>query len=135
GCANRQEIPKQYVPVLTPLAWEDARSYCRQHHTDLAMIKDESENTAVASLLWGHAVWIGLYRDPWRWSDGTNSSFTNWDAWQPSAGWETCGLENSAQKWHDANCAALLPFICHKGKCDFHGGHEFSLSKQCANVN
>ncbi|KAK7883836.1 hypothetical protein WMY93_026959 [Mugilogobius chulae] len=41
------------------MSWKDAQSYCRQHHTDLAMIEDEAENTAVTSIA-SDKVWIAV---------------------------------------------------------------------------
>ncbi|XP_072304697.1 putative C-type lectin domain family 20 member A [Eucyclogobius newberryi] len=105
---------KQFFPILTLKSWEDARSYCREHYTDLAMIEDETENTAVASLQWSSPSWIGLHREPWRWSDGSTSTFQNWALGQPSSGVENCVVESSVQTWHDAWCANSYPFICEK---------------------
>uniref|UniRef100_A0A8C6SMU3 C-type lectin domain-containing protein n=1 Tax=Neogobius melanostomus TaxID=47308 RepID=A0A8C6SMU3_9GOBI len=75
GSSSWDNCPKQYTYISTSKSWEDARSYCRQHYTDLAMIEDESENTAVAAVLVTNQwAWIGLYRQPWRWSDGSDST-------------------------------------------------------------
>uniref|UniRef100_A0A8C6WHW8 C-type lectin domain-containing protein n=1 Tax=Neogobius melanostomus TaxID=47308 RepID=A0A8C6WHW8_9GOBI len=76
---------KQYFYISTSKSWEDARYHCRQHHTDLAMIEDGSENTAVVSLLVPNQwAWIGLYRQAWRWSDGSDSQFKNCGSGQPN---------------------------------------------------
>ncbi|KAK7883832.1 hypothetical protein WMY93_026955 [Mugilogobius chulae] len=76
GSAGR---PKQYNHISTTMTWGEAQNYCRQHHTDLAMIEDETENSAVASGLRANTfTFFGLYRKPWRWSDGSNSQFKNW---------------------------------------------------------
>lgn len=106
---------KEYFPVQTVMTWEAARSYCREHYTDLATIQTEAENSIVASFLWDHRVWIGLYRVAWRWSDGTNHTISNWDVRQPVRGSiEHCAVENNAHYWHDAQCTRLFAFICHK---------------------
>uniref|UniRef100_A0A3B4AFI2 C-type lectin domain-containing protein n=1 Tax=Periophthalmus magnuspinnatus TaxID=409849 RepID=A0A3B4AFI2_9GOBI len=106
---------KQFILVSVLLSWEDARSYCRQQYTDLAMIEDETENSAVAALMWGGSVWIGLYREGWQWSDGSNSTFTNWANGQPDLGVQNCVVETAARDWHDGWCHDSYPFICQKG--------------------
>uniref|UniRef100_A0A8C6SE84 C-type lectin domain-containing protein n=1 Tax=Neogobius melanostomus TaxID=47308 RepID=A0A8C6SE84_9GOBI len=94
---------KQYFYISTSKSWEDARYHCRQHHTDLAMIEDGSENTAVVSVLvpdeW---TWIGLYRQAWRWSDGSDSQFKNWWSGEPNNADRNqhCALEHG-HKWDD----------------------------------
>uniref|UniRef100_A0A8C6WHQ0 C-type lectin domain-containing protein n=1 Tax=Neogobius melanostomus TaxID=47308 RepID=A0A8C6WHQ0_9GOBI len=111
--------PKQYTYISTSKSWEDARSYCRQHHTDLAMIKDKSENTAVAAVLVTNQwAWIGLYRQPWRWSDGSDSQFTNWGSGQPNnyAGNQHCVWEDNNHKWNDKPCSEKKKFVCHRGE-------------------
>ncbi|KAK7880128.1 hypothetical protein WMY93_033195, partial [Mugilogobius chulae] len=105
---------KQFILVEISLTWEEARSYCRQHYTDLAMIEDETENTAVAALKPSVNVWIGLYREPWMWPDGSAMAFKNWDNGQPSTATETCAVERYTKYWHDALCDRLFPFICQK---------------------
>ncbi|KAL7875949.1 hypothetical protein AOLI_G00109120 [Acnodon oligacanthus] len=40
----------------------DARQYCRQYHTDLASIRNATENEQILNLTAGQVVWIGLYR-------------------------------------------------------------------------
>ncbi|KAK7883831.1 hypothetical protein WMY93_026954 [Mugilogobius chulae] len=107
---------KNYTFVTTSMTWKNAQSYCREHYTDLAMIEDETENAAVASMIGGHAVWIGLYREPFRWSDGSDKNFTNWLAGEPNNGGKLpfCVLERNGHKWFDVPCSYLYPFHCHR---------------------
>uniref|UniRef100_A0A8C6TH94 C-type lectin domain-containing protein n=1 Tax=Neogobius melanostomus TaxID=47308 RepID=A0A8C6TH94_9GOBI len=108
----------RYTYISTRKSWEDARSYCRQHYTNLAMIEDESENTAVASVLVSNQwAWMGLYRWPWRWSDGSDSQFTNWQSGEPNnvGGAQHCVLEFNSRQWNDRSCSDKHKFICQKG--------------------
>uniref|UniRef100_A0AAY5EIY8 C-type lectin domain-containing protein n=1 Tax=Electrophorus electricus TaxID=8005 RepID=A0AAY5EIY8_ELEEL len=57
--------------------WTEAQRYCREHHTDLASIKNQDENSRIASLVGQNFVWIGLHRTR-TWSDQSNSSFRYW---------------------------------------------------------
>ena len=75
------------VLVNVPRNWREAQSYCRQHHVDLASVRNQAENQQIQQMAPGGA-WIGLFREPWRWSDGSNSSFTRWNPGEPNDGRE-----------------------------------------------
>ncbi|XP_075946606.1 uncharacterized protein LOC142948447 [Anarhichas minor] len=60
------------------MTWTETQSYCREHHTDLASVSNIAENQTVRSLVSEIGVWIGLFRDGWKWSDGGDSLFRNW---------------------------------------------------------
>lgn len=47
-------------------------------------------------------------------SSGSLLKYTNWDASQPdnAGGVEHCTTFRSNNKWNDAGCASVLPFIC-----------------------
>ncbi|KAM8753720.1 uncharacterized protein AB9X84_010787 [Acanthopagrus schlegelii] len=98
--------------------WTEAQSYCREHHTDLASVRNMTENQKVADLVpAGHIAWIGLYRDSWKWSDGSDSSFRHWAQGQPDnyGGKEACvvgSLRNSGT-WLDIPCNLIRPFVCY----------------------
>uniref|UniRef100_A0A3B5K6S5 C-type lectin domain-containing protein n=1 Tax=Takifugu rubripes TaxID=31033 RepID=A0A3B5K6S5_TAKRU len=75
--------PNTYVFVNKSMNWRDARTFCRAHHTDLAFVRNSSENGRIAALLPADA-WIGLFRVSWKkWSDQERVSFTDWGEGQP----------------------------------------------------
>ena len=94
----------RFVLVDMPMTWEEARTYCRTHFTDLVSIHSSSANSIVASLCQqatgvngggpgdtGIACWIGGYRsmssqglDPWAWSDGSAFDFSSWSEGEPN---------------------------------------------------
>ncbi|XP_033987627.1 C-type lectin BpLec-like [Trematomus bernacchii] len=99
--------------------WTEAQSYCRKHHTDLASVRNLAENQQIVELLsgWQSTAWIGLYRDSWKWSDGSNSFFKYWADNEPNlyivlnvcvaADFDNFG------KWEDLDCGVEKPFICY----------------------
>jgi len=100
--------------------WTEAQSYCREHHTDIVIIRNEIENYRVQSLIsYYYPVWIGLYRTR-SWSDQSNSLFSNWKPGQPdNAGkseYCTAVSFSDSGSWTDENCNSLLPFICYRGE-------------------
>lgn len=105
-----------YVLNPTWLRWSDAQAYCREHYTDLATIESADVNGNVSSLLpWLGAVWIGLYRIPFAWSDQSQSTFRNW-AWLKPDDWvdsQTCVVEDALHLWYDAGCDWKLSSICY----------------------
>lgn len=115
-CYTVQSGAKEFVLVHTSMNWADSVAYCRQHYHDLAMIENSTENQAVLAVTGGLAAWIGLYREPWRWSDNSNSSFRNWANGEPNNAGnnENCTAQNSDHLWCDLPCTNKMPFICHK---------------------
>ncbi|KAA8577397.1 hypothetical protein FQN60_016764, partial [Etheostoma spectabile] len=73
-----------FVLVNSSLTWTGAQNYCRTQYTDLASVRDMTENQKIHGMLGGRGVfWIGLFRDSWKWSDGSSSSFSFWKTGQP----------------------------------------------------
>ena len=110
--------------------WSDAQSYCREHHTDLASVRNETENQRVQSLVpSGAYAWIGLFRDDWKWSNRSNSAYTYWaDSVPDNHNKEDCAkiLMKLRGRWNDFACSDQSPFFCYSGKL---------LWKTCHNIN
>ncbi|XP_070297304.1 E-selectin-like [Salvelinus sp. IW2-2015] len=68
---GKQDTNQTYVLIQENKTWIEAQSYCRQHHTDLVSVRNQTENTEIEQKisLRGLPVWIGLFQDSWRWSD------------------------------------------------------------------
>ncbi|KAM3618052.1 uncharacterized protein V6R79_014507 [Siganus canaliculatus] len=106
----------RFVLASTSMNWTEAQSYCRDHHTDLASVRNMEENNEVMNLVpSGQTAWIGLFRDSWKWSDGSSLSFTYWRQGEPNSNIETqenCALSNSG-RWEDWPCDIKRAFICY----------------------
>ncbi|XP_029617694.1 macrophage mannose receptor 1-like, partial [Salmo trutta] len=89
---GKQDTNLTYVLVQESKNWIDAQSYCRQHHTDLVSVRNQTENTEINQKisLRGLPVWIGLFLDSWIWSDQSDSSFRNWTLGYPDASGQNC---------------------------------------------
>ncbi|XP_042567478.1 lectin-like isoform X1 [Cyprinus carpio] len=105
-----------YFMVLTAKIWTDARSYCRQHYTDLPTIHNSKENNQINKiLLSGYYIWIGLFLDSWEWSDQWDLRFKHWAASQPSMSSGDCaGMSTTdSGKWFQQSCDLQQPFVCY----------------------
>ncbi|XP_033981449.1 macrophage mannose receptor 1-like [Trematomus bernacchii] len=108
-----------FVLTDSKMNWTEAQSYCREHHTDLASVRNKTENQQIVELVSGgyYYYWIGLYRDSWKWSDGSFSPFRYWAGGEPNNRNynEACVVAafHDSGKWEDADCGLKKPFICY----------------------
>ncbi|XP_014037748.2 putative C-type lectin domain family 20 member A isoform X1 [Salmo salar] len=120
---GKQGTNLTYVLIQENKTWIDAQSYCRQHHTDLLSVRNQTENTEIEKKisLRGLPVWIGLFLDSWIWSDQSDSSFRNWWSRYPTIyqGYN-CTLVSSNpneyyySEWINYPCGTNFPFICYE---------------------
>uniref|UniRef100_A0A3Q3FVM3 C-type lectin domain-containing protein n=1 Tax=Labrus bergylta TaxID=56723 RepID=A0A3Q3FVM3_9LABR len=113
----REISQRTFVLIQKAMNWTDAREYCRNHHTDLAMMLTEPEARDLWTVKGPHRVWIGMYREPWRWSDNRNSSFKNWRDGQPNnyLAVQYCVFLNLDYTWGDDDCTKMRSFWCQTG--------------------
>ncbi|XP_046872307.1 C-type lectin TsL-like isoform X2 [Hypomesus transpacificus] len=107
-----------FVYVNEAMTWTRAKSYCRQQRTDLARVRSQTENQQIQEMLPGNTnVWIGLFKDPWKWSDGSKSSFTCWSDNQPDEngliGECVASVIYTNMQCNDWTCDHTLPFFCY----------------------
>uniref|UniRef100_A0A8C9XUI9 C-type lectin domain-containing protein n=1 Tax=Sander lucioperca TaxID=283035 RepID=A0A8C9XUI9_SANLU len=92
-CASFVGSNVTFVIFPKSLTWTAAQIYCRDHYTDLASVRNITENQKIQEMLYGGGLyWFGLFRDSWKWSDGSTSSFSFWKNGQPDNNNETCVL-------------------------------------------
>uniref|UniRef100_A0A3P9NC93 Ladderlectin-like n=1 Tax=Poecilia reticulata TaxID=8081 RepID=A0A3P9NC93_POERE len=116
-CADITGSGVSFVLVQSGMNWTEAQSFCRKQHSDLASIRNESENQQVRQLVpAGTKVWTGLYRDGWKWSAGSRFSFSYWRSAEPNNnnGDEKCvsATFDALGKWEDWPCDVKRAFIC-----------------------
>ncbi|XP_045557465.1 C-type mannose receptor 2 isoform X1 [Salmo salar] len=97
------------------MTWREAQLYCRKHHTDLPSVKNQRENNVLQNLVLGSGLmWIGLFRDSWKWSDQSDSSFRYWGPNQPI---NRLGNQNCTAVWEgvwtEHPCMYRIPFVCY----------------------
>ncbi|XP_056603677.1 C-type mannose receptor 2-like [Triplophysa dalaica] len=117
-CYN--DSSKSYIINTSNTTWSEAQSFCRQYHTDLISVRNQTDNQLIHNIINDHytSVWIGLFRDWWEWSDNTDSAFRYWDSVQPDnqGGSEDCIVAKMTHegKWHDISCSDSYTFVCHE---------------------
>ncbi|KAL3980261.1 carboxypeptidase Q [Sarotherodon galilaeus] len=111
-----QQGADQYILNKQGMEWTAARDYCRTNYTDLTSLRNDAEYQIVKQVANGSEVYVGLFRDPWEWSDQTNSSFRYWKAdmivWTGRTQNCVAMLKVNSGKWGDRACTQTHPFIC-----------------------
>uniref|UniRef100_A0A3Q2DML6 C-type lectin domain-containing protein n=1 Tax=Cyprinodon variegatus TaxID=28743 RepID=A0A3Q2DML6_CYPVA len=116
-------LEHQYYFVENKLTWYQAQSYCRQHYTDLATIRNSEDMNHFLDVLSSQSssdVWIGLYSEiNWMWSNELkkrNPGYINWETsdYDPDfiSANQFCVCMGDNGKWWDYNCEAKFPFLC-----------------------
>uniref|UniRef100_A0A8P4K6C6 C-type lectin domain-containing protein n=2 Tax=Dicentrarchus labrax TaxID=13489 RepID=A0A8P4K6C6_DICLA len=108
------ESSRMYV-VLEEKTWSQAQLHCRQNNHDLVSVKNQAENQALQQTVGPSLTffWTGVFRDEWKWSDKSNSSFRMWESSQPNNDGVCTLYSPSSKSWWDRNCDYRYPFICY----------------------
>ncbi|XP_047661873.1 macrophage mannose receptor 1-like [Tachysurus fulvidraco] len=137
---------ENYTWINQAMPWTKAQHYCREHYTDLASVRNPTDNQRILNLTSGLAAWIGLYRTR-LWSDKQVSTYENWRPatyQQPDNGFYA-ELEYGKQHctavsfrdsghWTDEDCLSTFPFICYNkfctgSSCTLHQYHFVNENK------
>uniref|UniRef100_A0A8C4F7R3 C-type lectin domain-containing protein n=1 Tax=Dicentrarchus labrax TaxID=13489 RepID=A0A8C4F7R3_DICLA len=114
-CCNIETVTSSsFIYVNESKTWSEAQSYCREHYTDLASVRNQAENDQIENMNQNRSVWIGLYRDSWKWSDGSPTSFTYWNNNEPNGDYACAVIHNG--RWEDYDCDTTLYFVCEIGE-------------------
>ncbi|KAG7221458.1 hypothetical protein INR49_017227 [Caranx melampygus] len=111
--------------------WDEAKSYCRDKHTDLAIVYNMSDMKRLqCSAGSSPEAWIGLRNRTgekmWRWSlpgvkyKEDNGKWSNNEPDDPG-GNQDCVWMDSAKRFHTLTCSNNNSFICYNGSSEnFH---------------
>ncbi|XP_073670275.1 C-type mannose receptor 2-like [Paramisgurnus dabryanus] len=118
-CYN--ESSKGFIIDGSSVSWRAAQIFCRQHHTDLTSVRNQTENQQIQKIMKDtniSEVWIGLFNDSWEWSDESNSTFRYWGLNQPNINGssEDCTAVRMKEQgqMHDLSCSSYLTFVCYE---------------------
>uniref|UniRef100_A0A8C4RTX3 Macrophage mannose receptor 1-like n=2 Tax=Erpetoichthys calabaricus TaxID=27687 RepID=A0A8C4RTX3_ERPCA len=111
---ENSNINERYVWINSRMNWSSAQNYCQVNYTDLVSIRNENENQQIMEKAQGSPFWIGLFNNPWKWSDGENSIFQIWTQNQPDNYLrnEACVEILSDGSWNDDFCGKKNYFFC-----------------------
>ncbi|XP_034721919.1 macrophage mannose receptor 1-like [Etheostoma cragini] len=117
-CVDVRGSNVTFVLGSSRMTWTKAQNYCRANYTDLASVRNMADHQKIQLMMYGGAnFWIGLFRDPWKWSDGSSSSFRFWKTGQPDNinGKQTCVAADFSQSgaWEEWPCDVERAFICY----------------------
>ncbi|CAB1351447.1 unnamed protein product, partial [Coregonus sp. 'balchen'] len=122
-CTGETKDSLRFILVNeTKKSWGEAQNYCRDHYRDLASVRNQAENHEIETLVGDSEVWIGLFSDSWKWSDGSDSSFRHWKVGEPNNNDSKpqCGAavlkegDTWTDKWTDWPCDnTWQPFVCY----------------------
>ncbi len=104
----------------TQKTWIEAQKFCRDRYTDLAIIRSQADQDQITSLINTLPLWIGLYRDTWKWSDQSNVTSSTLLATQSFTRWnEDCvAADNFYRVFDDRFCTSPHYFYCKTGRSD-----------------
>lgn len=111
------------------MKWHEAQAFCRRNHTDLASVRNKSEDVAIQRSIPGDdPVMIGLSRLSWIWwADDTHSTFQNFADGHPLHLNKSCAasvIDDARHgKWVENHCDAKFPFMCHNSELSLHHLH------------
>ncbi|VDN60227.1 unnamed protein product [Dracunculus medinensis] len=111
-----------YRQFKIELYWISAENYCRTFGGNLVSIMNKRENDFVDKIREKNNIWIGLnkFNDTfgvYKWSDGSQATYLNWDSTQPNEPNVHCvymKFNEHQATWFDYSCHTRSPmsFVC-----------------------
>uniref|UniRef100_A0A3Q3AER9 C-type lectin domain-containing protein n=1 Tax=Kryptolebias marmoratus TaxID=37003 RepID=A0A3Q3AER9_KRYMA len=114
---------KKFHLIRETKTWLEAQNYCREHHTDLIsglnQLQDKLQGE-LSPVQNNPFIYIGLFRDTWRWSDGSSFSFRHWNLQfnndKYNSGQCAMTVFDDGGRWKNGDCTDRNPFICYDGE-------------------
>ncbi|XP_050970318.1 uncharacterized protein LOC127167933 [Labeo rohita] len=114
-CYNESTNATQKMVLFnTQKTWLDAQTFCREHYTDLATIRSQDDNDQIINLIkyLSNPVWIGLYRETWKWSNQANITYSTKLTIQTFSSQNCAGANINQRTISDSSCATENYFYC-----------------------
>ncbi|XP_036002860.1 C-type mannose receptor 2-like [Fundulus heteroclitus] len=123
-CYDETDTTQKYHLIKEKKTWQKAQSYCREKHTDLVSglkhLQDGELKKVMKSVDPTTEIFFGLFRDSWRWSDGSSFSFRHWNNelinTQYNSGLCAMTVFDDEGRWKNDSCGVKKPFICYDDK-------------------
>ncbi|XP_041841641.1 C-type mannose receptor 2-like [Melanotaenia boesemani] len=125
-CYNESDPVQKFYLITENKNWLEAQRYCRENHTDLVsgvnQLQDVNLNLTTQECNTAECrLFFGLFRDNWRWSDGSSFSFRYWGAPFTSAAenqnTNNCtAMRKDSKTWNSFDCNERKPFFCYDDK-------------------
>ncbi|XP_024865314.1 C-type mannose receptor 2-like [Kryptolebias marmoratus] len=119
-CYDERNSSKKFHLIRETKTWLEAQNYCREHHTDLIsglnQLQDKLQGE-LSPVQNNPFIYIGLFRDTWRWSDGSSFSFRHWNLQfnndKYNSGQCAMTVFDDGGRWKNGDCTDRNPFICY----------------------
>ncbi|XP_054914564.1 C-type mannose receptor 2-like [Poeciliopsis prolifica] len=121
-CYDETNTTNKYLLIKDKKTWTEAQSYCRENHTDLISGMKQLQDEEVKKLMNSsdNKAYFGLFRDNWRWSDGSSFYFRHWkkdfNNSESNSGQCAMTVFDDGSRWRNENCDERKPFICYDDK-------------------
>ncbi|XP_015257622.1 PREDICTED: C-type mannose receptor 2-like [Cyprinodon variegatus] len=120
-CYDETNRTQKYRLIREGKTWQEAQSYCREKHTDLISGMKQLQDGELEEVMKSadNYSFFGLFRDTWRWSDGSSFSFRHWETLPNnertnSVRCAVAGIDKEG-RWKTDSCNQRKPFICYDG--------------------
>ncbi|MEQ2162730.1 hypothetical protein GOODEAATRI_022791 [Goodea atripinnis] len=122
-CYDDNNSSKMFHFIKEKTTWLKAQSYCREKHTDLVSGRNQLQEKYTNNGLYFQDtdlryIFMGLFSDTWRWSDGSSFSFRHWnlqfDNQIINSGQCAMAVFNDEGRWKNEICTVRKPFICYR---------------------
>ncbi|XP_038160899.1 C-type mannose receptor 2-like isoform X3 [Cyprinodon tularosa] len=119
-CYDETNRTQKYHLIREEKTWQEAQSYCREKHTDLISGMKQLQDGELEKVMSTSYRYFGLFRDTWRWSDGSSFSFRHWNDqfnnYQYNTGKCAMTVLDDEGRWKIDSCYQKKPFICYDDK-------------------
>ncbi|GFX01114.1 macrophage mannose receptor 1 [Trichonephila clavipes] len=123
------------------LNWYQARQFCQGYGGDLATYSSSTEEDHGLGGAKGHykGLWFGLERgtdDVFRWVDGTNLNYTNWNYGEPRIrSYKYCASHAPGTgRWELDYCGVRRWFVCKAPKVETPTLPDIKFEKKLCNI-